>query len=588
MRSENTRSVDFELRATSGPTAVSFRLQPPGPVTIGRRSANALQLNDPAVSRDHARFLFRPAFATGEGVDGEWLVDDLGSTQSTWLNGVRLKANRQYHVRADDLIVVGPWTMLIVDRNARQKIGTTRATLDEAGAMGTVVSRFEPSAQEAMSQRGLELLLECSQRIHTAAVEAEMIDAVLDAAVKGTNFDRVAFLRPVTAGELVEVVAFRGAGFDEGAATRIISRALIREAASGSPARLQRDSGSCPTTPGQAVGGTAVALCVPIMVGSAATGFIYLDGPPSRRPLKLPGAHADGFLPGVARLAAMGMANLMRIDIERRQMRIEAELHFAAQVQRWLFPQRDGRHGPFTYVGETRQGKYIRGDFFDIIALGDHRLAVVVGDVLGKGTPVSVLVSASQGFLHASLKGRDNPVLAVTGMHDFYRSRISHARYLKLWVGLFDRRKQTLSYVVAGPGCALAVDRDGACEALEIDETPLAGTKHDRKYPVQTVALKPGGRVLILSDGFIDQRAEEPQEDPADISASSGVSSSSHVPEAGGEDDEALRFGIGGVERCLRSLRPGDDEITALFSALEGHAGTPAFDDDATAVIVRW
>jgi hypothetical protein len=530
--------------------------------------------------------LFRAAFGARDERDGEWLVDDLGSTQGTWLNGVRLKANRQYHVRADDLIVVGPWTMLVADRNARQKIGTTLATLDEAGAMGTIVSRFEPSVQEAMSQRGLELLLECSERIHTATVEAEMIGAVLDAAVKGTNFGRVAFLRPVTAGELVEVVAFRGNGFDEGAAPRI-SRALIREAASGSPARLQRDSGSCPTTPGQAVGGIVVALCVPIMVGSAATGFIYLDGPPSGRPPILRGAHADAFLSGVARLAAMGMANLMRIDIERRQMRIEAELHFAAQVQRWLFPQRDGRHGPFTYVGETRQGKYIRGDFFDIVALGDDRLAVVVGDVLGKGTPVSVLVSVSQGFLHASLKWRDNPVLAVTGMHDFYRSRISHARYLKLWVGLFDARKQTLSYVVAGPGCALSVDRDGRCEALEANEAPLAGTKHDEKYPVQTVALKPGGRVLVLSDGFIDQRAEEPQEE-ADTSASSGATSSSYVPESGEGNDEALRFGIGGVERCLRGVQTGDDEIAALFGALERHAGTVALDDDATAVIVRW
>ena len=250
MRSENARSVDLELRATSGPAAVSFRLQPPGPVTIGRRSANALQLNHPAVSRDHARFLFRPAFANGERVDGEWLVDDLGSTQGTWLNGVRLKANRQYHVRADDLVIVGPWTLLVVDRNARPKIGTTRATLDEAGAFGTVVSRFEPSAEEAMSQRGLKLLLECSERIHRAPTEPDIIEAILDAARKGTNFDRVAILRPITAGELVEVVAFRGNGFDEGTAPGI-SRALIREAASGSPARLQRDSGSYPTTPGQ-------------------------------------------------------------------------------------------------------------------------------------------------------------------------------------------------------------------------------------------------------------------------------------------------------------------------------------------------
>ena len=80
---DNTRPVDFELRATSGPSAVSFRLLPPGPVTIGRRSANALQLNGPSVSRDHARLSFRPAFGATAASEGEWLLDDLGSTEGT-------------------------------------------------------------------------------------------------------------------------------------------------------------------------------------------------------------------------------------------------------------------------------------------------------------------------------------------------------------------------------------------------------------------------------------------------------------------------------------------------------------------------
>ena len=171
-----------------------------------------------------------------------------------------------------------------------------------------------------------------------------------------------------------------------------------------------------------------VALCVPIMVESTLAGFIYLDSPSNDPERRQPESATADFPLALARLAVMGMANLMRIDIEQRQARMEAKLHAAAEAQQWLLPQRTGQVGPFKYVGETRQGRYIGGDFFDVIPLENERLAVVVGDVRGKGIPVSVLVSASQGFLHASLLEHEDPALAAVAVNRFYHSRISHSR----------------------------------------------------------------------------------------------------------------------------------------------------------------
>ena len=83
-------------------------------------------------------------------------------------------------------------------------------------------------------------------------------------------------------------------------------------------------------------------------------------------------------------------------------------------------------------------------------------------------------------------------------------------------------------------------------------------------------------RTLILSDGFIEQRAHQPETEP------------DAKPPTTGDDDQPSPFGISRVEDCLRSLPSGADEVGALFTALEHHAGTTGFDDDATAVIVRW
>ena len=53
-----------------------------GPVTVGRASDNHLVVDDPEVSRHHARL---------EADGGGWRVVDLGSTNGTWVNGARVR-----------------------------------------------------------------------------------------------------------------------------------------------------------------------------------------------------------------------------------------------------------------------------------------------------------------------------------------------------------------------------------------------------------------------------------------------------------------------------------------------------------------
>lgn len=565
----------LELRAATGPTAVSLPLQPPGPVTVGRLSSNVLQLIDPTVSRDHAQLTFRPKHSGGDPLDGEWLVCDLGSTHGTWLNGVRLKPSRQYHVRPDDLIVIGPWTLMVVDRSVSSKRGTALATVDDGAVMGTFVARHEPIRQEATPRHVLELLQRCSDQIHAAQTERAVAEAVLDAARAGTNFLRVAFLRPVIDGGAIEVVASRSADSGEPPPAEI-SRALIREASTGSLASLRRGPRDAPSTAEAVAAGQTVALCVPIMIEATLAGFLYLDQPLNDPRAQRGPDDPDAVLVGLARLAAMGLAKLMRIDMERRHERMEAEIHAAAEATRWLLPCRKGCCGPFTYVGETRQGRYVGGDFFDIVPLSGDRLGLVVGDVCGQGIPVSILVGASLGFLHAIMEERADPALAVASINHLYATRLSHSRMLKLWVGVFDATERTLTYIAAGHGCAMTVSLDGRSELLPAGAGRAVGIKPDAEFRAQTVALVPGLRALILSDGFVEQRALDPE---------NGQHGGCSADEP---DDQPQHFGIGRIQACLLRNPLGGDELEALFAGLEQHAGTTVFDDDATAVLVRW
>ena len=72
----------------------------PGVISVGRSAESTIPLNDTNVSRRHAELRLR-----GEGAEAVWVLVDLGSTNGTLINGV--KVNGEQVLRKNDAIVFG-------------------------------------------------------------------------------------------------------------------------------------------------------------------------------------------------------------------------------------------------------------------------------------------------------------------------------------------------------------------------------------------------------------------------------------------------------------------------------------------------
>ncbi len=72
-------------------------------VTIGRGAKNDLAFASPAVSREHAAITFR---------DGRWFIEDRGSFNGTFLNGIRVQPGTPLPLRHADRIGLGSETIL--------------------------------------------------------------------------------------------------------------------------------------------------------------------------------------------------------------------------------------------------------------------------------------------------------------------------------------------------------------------------------------------------------------------------------------------------------------------------------------------
>ncbi len=111
----------FELRVTSGP-ASSKSVTVERDLTIGRLGAD-LTIDDPLLSRRHARFVVR---------DGRLFVNDLDSTNGTFVNGLRIDDEMRLH--GGDSVKLGGTTLQVVEpwQSADTMTGASAPVLAES------------------------------------------------------------------------------------------------------------------------------------------------------------------------------------------------------------------------------------------------------------------------------------------------------------------------------------------------------------------------------------------------------------------------------------------------------------------------
>lgn len=548
-----TERPALALETISGPTSVRLELREPGVRTIGRRATNDIALtSDVHVSRDHARIDF-----IDDDHGGEWAISDAGSRHGTWLNGDQLEPNRPVRLRPGDVITIAPWAFRVVSLNEHTS-RRVASTIDDA-PIGATIAPIAPDADRSLASERLALLLDLAGGMSSASTKEALAEAVLDAAVNGAGMRNAAFIESFDEEGSVVVLAHRGAILPRDDGRPTISRSLLRMAAGGAAASLTSQDDAPAGADSIVSFNIAQALCVPIIVDGAPEAYLYLDSRGSRQAWSSQQEDAARFAVGLSKLASMSLANLKRLEIEREQAIVEADLRAAAEAQRWILPRREIRIGSLCCVGESRPGRYVGGDFFDVAPLSSGAVAITLGDVSGKGVAASVLMTASQGFLHAALQHEPDPARAVHLLNEFLLPRCPDGRFVTLWVGVFDPARSVLRYVDAGHGHAYLADGRGGVRTLDRAKGPPVGIMDEVEFPAGEERLEPDGAALLVSDGFIEQPAL---------------------------NDRRSMFGS---DRVCAALAPSqEDRIARLFEEVHAFAQSDRLADDATAVLVTW
>ena len=128
---------------------------------------------------------------------------------------------------------------------------------------------------------------------------------------------------------------------------------------------------------------------------------------------------------------------------------------------------------------------------------------MAVGDVTGKGVAASVLMTATQGFLHAALLAHGDPARATTALNLFISPRREPASSSRCGSACSIRRAESLHYVDAGHSYAMLASADGTITPLDRGQGMPIAIDETQVYVADPAAAR--RRMMVVSDGIIEQ-----------------------------------------------------------------------------------
>jgi serine phosphatase RsbU (regulator of sigma subunit) len=257
--------------------------------------------------------------------------------------------------------------------------------------------------------------------------------------------------------------------------------------------------------------------------------------------------------------------NQMARDLRRNQEqllaqeRIRKELEIGRRIQEELLP-RGPLRSPFAEIGGMSvPAREVGGDFFNYFPLREGEVAVLLGDVSGKGVPAALLMASLQATLRARLALEPDLARLVDGLDREMGKDEPLAPYVTLFLAVLEGQTGRLRFVNAGHNTQFVRRRNGEIERLVSSGRP-PGLYPGGGYEQQALAFTEGDALFLFTDGVVEA-----------------------------EDESGEPFGMERLEAFL-SVHPGDDLavlVARVHEAVRDHRGPLEAADDATMLALR-
>jgi len=210
----------------------------------------------------------------------------------------------------------------------------------------------------------------------------------------------------------------------------------------------------------------------------------------------------------VTATANLARAPLARLGLEgfdealgRRDL--EHELASAREIQQRLLPRSLPELADLEVAAVNLPALQVSGDIYDFVPATDGRMALVVADVVGKGSPAALLAAHLQATLRALAPVQPDPGVLVAALNENLFRATDDEHFATLFLALASPDGAELACVSAGHVPPLLLRKDGERSWLP-PQGPPVGMLPRAEYVASATVLAPGDLLVVATDGVLE------------------------------------------------------------------------------------
>lgn len=170
-------------------------------------------------------------------------------------------------------------------------------------------------------------------------------------------------------------------------------------------------------------------------------------------------------------------------------------------------PNRDDIDVGLLYQSAGSLGR-IGGDFYDFVELEKNKVAVVIGDVCGKGLGAATYTAMIKYMLRAYLGENMLPGDCLTRLNRNIHNQVSIEKFVTVCISIIDMEAETIYYSSAGHPPPF-IRQSGASNVLTMQPAVPLGVIPDQIFHTTRQSLAGAESLVMYTDGLIEARPED-------------------------------------------------------------------------------
>jgi serine phosphatase RsbU (regulator of sigma subunit) len=546
-----------------------------GDLFVIGRDADTCQIVIPhhAVSRRHAQIT---------RTNTQYFIEDLRSRNNTFVNNKQVTTRTQ--LKPSDRIKICDFLFEYQDERVKDPAPIPEwmkkddaGEEDDPGGNTTIeATGSRVNAQNFLDSQGadrLKALLAISQHLSRTLELDPLLEQIAEVLLKEfRQADRVFLILLDENGKAIpKATKARRPGLDESR----FSKTIVKKAVESLKSFLSEDASSDASLgPAASIAEFRIrsVMCVPLVSPDGkALGAIQMDTQDRAKKFTTDDLN---LLSIVANLAAVAVekANLHAVMLNSEKEKKEIEI--ARAVQLGFLPQSWPEIPGYEFYSAYSPAQSIGGDYYDYIHLPDGKLAIVLGDVAGKGVPAALLVAKLSSEVRYSLLTQTEAAKSVQMLNDQMIRGGLGDRFVTLAAMILDPKKHSLVIVNAGHMSPRLLNGDTGqlSDAISNDQTGLPlGVMPEFEFESTAIQLEPGDILATFTDGVTDSM------NPAgELFGFEGVDKYMSVGEVATDSVLPKKLGeklMAAVRKHANGRAQNDDIALIVFGRLPASAG---------------